>query len=113
MFNIMEAAYIGLLATAIFTSILISIGAFADTIVTLRKEYFRRKTAREKYSVDSSELGILENEFYHPEVTKGEILLQLLKYGIPGVNLVVLIIGARKWLWKEFKLWLNSPVFPW
>lgn len=109
----MQAAYIGVLATVIFASILISIGAITDTILTLRKEYFRRKTAREKYSVESSDLGILENEFYHPEVTKGEVLLQLLKYGLPGINLIVLIIGARRWLWKEFKLWFNSPVFPW
>lgn len=105
----------GLILSIAVPSLLMTFSSLKEIIVILRKEYLRRKAAREKYSVDADtqELGILENEFYHPEITNGEIVLRFVLFVIPGINLIFFLVIAARWAWKELKLWFNSPVFPW
>ena len=89
---------------------------YRDVGRDLLEEYKRRAEARAKYMVDpdAGELvGILEDEFYSPNIYYKDLIKAILVWGLPIVNLVFFYINLGVRVKYKVVAWLESPVLPW
>lgn len=105
-----------ILALLALGSAVISLNTHYNIVKGIVDEYKRRAAARDKYLTHDRFMpltGLIEDEFYYPELTYRKLFKEWALFGILGLNLLVVGYFGAIWAYREFNKWLDSPVLPW